>query len=344
MVEVNPRVAISLWGSCLYTNPLPPTWLFPRFLEDKGIDLVALSDPSAEYYVALDFSPKALKSITRIPRNRRLLIAFEPRAVNPAQHTKSIRNKVAKTFVMSPDQLILQSDEVIQLGPFQDPRDIQRRVTTQTGSPRLPQVVILNENKFSFVTRNQYKMRYLAILELVKAGWIVNIGGKNWSRGFFWQLREQAITLLVNLKAGATVNLLMYHSPLRKREEIKVVGHVENGLDFLSKFDFALAIENDPQYLSEKLLNAIAAGCVPLYVGSPLANFNIPESVAITVKGKNGDFEGALSDLNEEKISSIREAGRDWLASDGVIDYWSHDQALMNMANAIKNFVATASD
>jgi hypothetical protein len=337
MMEDRVKIAVSIWGQCLYENPLGKDWLFPKYLEEAGFELVSLDDSSAKFYAALDYSKPALKRIKRLSARQKVLVAFEPKAVNPSQHTKSTRNKFGAVYVMSPDQCIRSSDRVIQLGPFADLKKVLGLLTENAGKPRLAEVVILNENKFSFVPKNNYKMRYLAIRELAEAGWNVNVGGKNWQQGFLWQLKEQVITLLVNLKSGSKVDLRMYHGPLRSAPNIKFWGRVDDGLEFLSRFDFALAIENDSQYLSEKLLNAIAAGCVPIYVGASLDNFGIPADVALRVAGEPGEFEKSLRNLGTDAVDRIRAAGRKWLLEPGVLEYWSHEQALRNIVEVIKH-------
>ena len=329
------KIAISIWGQCLHQNPLGKDWLFPKYLEEAGFELVPLDDNSAQFYAALDYSKRALSRVERLSARQKILIAFEPKAVNPSQHTESIRNQFGAVYVMSPEQLIRSSDRVIQLGPFADLNRVSAMLNQASSKPRLAEVVILNENKFSFVPNNNYKMRYRAIRELAEAGWQVNIGGKNWQQGFVWQLKEQLITLLVNLKSGSKVDLRMYHGPLRTSSKIKFWGRVEDGLEFLSRFEFALAIENDSQYLSEKLLNAIAAGCVPIYVGASLNHFGIPAEVAMHVSGDPGEFVESLRNIGSADSERIRDAGRNWLLEPGVLEHWSHDQALKNIVEVI---------
>ena len=44
----------------------------------------------------------------------------------------------------------------------------------------------------------------------------------------------------------------------------------------MSFYRLCLVIENWPYYVSEKLFDALFAGCIPVYVGPSLINFGIP--------------------------------------------------------------------
>jgi hypothetical protein len=49
----------------------------------------------------------------------------------------------------------------------------------------------------------------------------------------------------------------------------------------MSKYKFALVIENDRSFISEKLFDALFAGCVPIYVGPSLNSLSLPPDLVI---------------------------------------------------------------
>jgi hypothetical protein len=51
------------------------------------------------------------------------------------------------------------------------------------------------------------------------------------------------------------------------------IGRVDDKFNAFSKYKYALIIENEADYVSEKLFDAIAAGCVPIYVGPNLSRY-----------------------------------------------------------------------
>ena len=66
-------------------------------------------------------------------------------------------------------------------------------------------------------------------------------------------------------------------------------GPVENKLEFDKKHKFSICFENEcyPGYTTEKLTEAFAAGCIPIYYGDPLAGNIFNKKAFINV----GDFE-----------------------------------------------------
>jgi hypothetical protein len=336
------NIAISAWGRCLFSSPIASLAPLVSSLESENINLVGLADPSAEFYVALDYSKSALRRVTRIPKSNRQLFAFEPRAVNPAQYTSKVRSKFAETTVGSPLQVLSETDRVGFPVAFENIDQVRKRLEATNPELTIDEVVMLNENKFSFIPRSQYKMRCKAVTELAHAGWTVNIGGKNWDSKLKWQVQQQLLTMLANMKAGTRLDLMQFHLPLKAHPNIKIWGRIEDGIDFLGKYRVALAIENDPDYVSEKLFNAVAAGCIPIFVGAPLELLGIPADIAISVQGKDGDFSRALENLSDKKARSVLDAGRKWLLSEDNLLKLSNRQGLQRVSGSITTFVKKA--
>ena len=86
------------------------------------------------------------------------------------------------------------------------------------------------------------------------------------------ELRERIWAVRKELSAHRLPSLteafsqFSYHYPSYK-------GRVENKLLELSKFKYAIVIENEADFVSEKLFDAIAAKCVPIYVGPDLSMY-----------------------------------------------------------------------
>lgn len=332
-------VAISLWGRCLTSYQADTDWEFPLFLAELGLNVVPLGDTRATHYVAMDHSERALESVTsQIPASRRLLFVFEPQAVNPRQYKMKTRSKYGSSIIGSERHRRMPSDRLIRLGTL--PKIEKYTVTLsnqreiETGS-----IGILNENKFSFTPKNLYKFRWRSVVDLSKSGLIVDLGGKNWDRGWWWHLNQQLLTLAVTVQSACRIDLFQFHGPLPTNSKIRLHGRVESELEFLSKFDFCLVIENDPDYVSEKLFNAVMSGAVPLYVGPPLGEFEIPLEIAVEMGKTNASFAEVIQSLSEADKDAIRIAGRNWLGDSQQYDKWSHAEALRTMADEIKRFL-----
>ncbi len=343
--EKRHRVAISIWGTCLVDNPQYSNWILLDHLRDLDIEVVRLGDHSAEAYVALDFSMRAFKAVTSSSRSKpRLLVAFEPESVNPAQYRKSIRSLFDQTLVLSPLQRLDGKDKVIIQGPFVDTDTISRNALKSNNDRELGSIAILNENKFSFVPGNHYKTRVRAIKQLTERGHQVHLGGKSWDRGFGWQTLQQLRVLAFAIKSLSAINLREWHNPIRRNTaNLHFHGRVEDGLDFLSKHEFSLAIENDSNYLSEKLLNAVAARTVPLYVGPDLALFDLPSDLAIRVDPGHHNFAAVIEGISEETKVRVLEAGLRFISNKTLLERWSHEKSLKTLAHEIHIFLDESS-
>lgn len=333
-------VAISLWGRCLTSYPADTDWEFPNFLAELGLNVVPLGDTRATHYVAMDHSERALERVTRqIPLSRRLLFVFEPQAVNPRQYKLKTRSKYGSSIIGSERHRRMPSDRLIRLGTL--PKIEKYSVALSKQREReAGSIGILNENKFSFTPKNLYKFRWRTIADLSKSGLIVDLGGKNWEQGWGWHLKQQLLTLAVTVQNACAIDLFQFHGPLPRSTKIRLHGRVESELEFLSKFDFCLVIENDPDYVSEKLFNAVMAGGVPLYVGPPLAEFDIPQEVVVEMGNANASFAEVIQSLSESKKDALRNAGRKWLGDSQQYEKWSHAEALRTMAAEIQRFLS----
>ena len=337
------KIAISAWGKCLTEQSMPDSWVLPQLLEREGFVLTSIQDSEAHIFVALDYDRSSVKRISKIvPTSRRLLFAFEPKAVNPRQHSSKVRSQFAQTVVMSPLQRFCETDQVLTLGAL-FPQEVLLQLALNSRSKRENAIVILNENKFSFVPGNNYKIRQLAIQKLAKEGWKVHVGGKNWTRSVVWQVRRQLESLLFARLSGSAVDLgSLRLAPKNWSKNITFHGQIPTGFEFMCRFKYALVIENDMNYVSEKLPNAIAAGCIPLFVGANLAIHGIPDDVAIRATPDTDDILKVLGEVSEADCLDVLGAGKEWLSKPETLENFSHDVGLERIVATIKNFAATS--
>jgi hypothetical protein len=320
---------------------MPDSWTLPQLLEREGFVLTSIQDSETNVFVALDYDRNSVKKISKIvPASRRLLFAFEPKAVNPMQHSLKVRSQFAQTVVMSPLQKCFETDQVLTLGAL-IPQEVSVQLALNSLSERENSIVVLNENKFSFVPGNNYKLRQLAIQKLAKEGWKIHVGGKNWTRSVFWQVRRQLESLLFAIFSGSAVDLgSLRLAPKNWSKNITFHGKIPSGFEFMCRYKYALVIENDMSYVSEKLPNAIAAGCIPLFVGPNLAIHGVSDDVAI---GANPDVEDILKVLrgvSEAKCIDVLTAGKEWISKPETIENFSHDLGLERIVTTIKSFAA----
>lgn len=298
-----------------------------EFLEDRGHTIVAPGDPSATHFLSFDHNAKSFAAVARqVPAARRILLVFEPRVVIPANYRKSVRRRYGTVLTVAtagPDYL-------------EWPQRDWRALPPKASSNRLAgSSALVNANKLSSISGSLYGLRRRVIESFAKEDLPLTLAGPNWTR------RGRAL-LVENLRALAYAVLNREWLDLREwaraaptTGSITYVGRVDDKEAVLQSAEFAVVIENSATYVSEKLFDAVFAGCVPLYVGPPLADYGIPESVAVVLPRSAGAFTDAVRHLTPAEKSATLAAGAAWLADAATHERWAMSRALERIAGRV---------
>jgi hypothetical protein len=299
-------------------NPMifsPPWDPFYNSLKSKyEINNLEYNECKEYFLVSLNYHKNLLK-ITQdfsIPLNNRILIVMEPKIVAPENYLNATRNLFRYVFVASP-LWKLNKNEIV----FNWPQRIDLNKTEnliKKSRYRNLNPVMINSNKISFIAGEMYTLRRKVLLSEPK----ILLFGKNWNFSSYFSLRF----FLNNLKNASTKSFTYKTNFINARvlvtnfftifkKKNNYIGPVESKSIVYQRHDFAVVIENELTYVSEKLFDVINEGCIPIYVGPDLEKFNlrlpsqlivIPEAVAIKNKIKE------LTNISElDKVSLRRE-------------------------------------
>ena len=94
------------------------------------------------------------------------------------------------------------------------------------------------------------------------------------------------------------------------------LGPVEDKLTAFSRAQWTVIIENSPDYVSEKLIDAVVARAAPIYVGPKLETFGFPANIAIACAPTSNSVVDALMSVSPERLTEVLHAGEAWLQSD----------------------------
>lgn len=232
-----------------------------------------------------------------------VLVLTEPRTVNPIQYKKKHLKKFDLVIPTSQARAASLGLEDHIYAPFQfiDPLD---QITK-----RDLDFVVLNANKFSSNSESLYALRRKISKYLYKNGFSYELYGLDWQMSKFKELRERIWSIRKELNCLRIPNFFAAFSEfMYKYPEYK--GAPVNKQEVLCKFKYAVIIENEADYISEKIFDAILSGCVPIYVGPSLKAYPILESCSFQIPGNIKDLkEFFLSDFTSfysEKIEKIR--------------------------------------
>lgn len=275
--------------------------------------------------ITLDIDPvEKLKSWTRrkkilgsiSPSAYRVLLRFEPKVVNPYSYIRAFSGRYDLVVDFG-----LRSKEAL-------PWPMSTQSMAQQPSwekPRLDKFCLINANKFSAVDGELYSLRK----QLAGKRGDLDVFGRGW--GEFGPLRRLNLltkVLVFALTAGSLPSLNAITTWLDR--ETLSQGPVTDKHATLGKYRYAVVIENEASYLSEKLFDSLVAGCIPVYVGlNPL-----PAELEKLIVRSSPDLK-SISDAMDK--ASELERGN-WIAE--VKSYFSSDLIKANGMEIVAEKVA----
>jgi len=338
-IDVKINVAVSCWGKDLTFDLSEHGLIFRRLLTEIGWHLVSIKDADVDIFLSLEFSQRTLSIVRgKVEKEKRILVQFEPPAVSPGSYTRSTRNKFGKIVVVSPEFLVGPTDEFWRQGFI---TDFEKFEPSKAHSVIPGSVGVLNENKFSLVYRSLYTLRKRALQTLIENNISLRIGGKNWDKGFIWTAAKQIHAILICLSSGRLPRLGLLRNSFKPIDRSIFVGTVENGLEFLSQHEYALVIENDERYVSEKIFNALEAGAIPVYVGGALHHWGEINETAILARPNPQAILRAITSVTEAQKIQLRNAARKYLIDQETRKFIQRDEGLKRLGEILRSYLRT---
>jgi hypothetical protein len=99
---------------------------------------------------------------------------------------------------------------------------------------------------------------------------------------------------------------------------------VDDKFEFTSQYAVALVIENESTYVSEKLLEAIQAGCIPVYVGPEISEEWLPRDLYVRANPDVMSIRKALEQAIAMNLAAAQHLQKQWLSSTAA-QLWSRE-------------------
>lgn len=301
-------------------------------LEEFGHTVVEPGDKRATHFVSLDHNARSFGLIaTAIPRESRTLVVFEPRVVLPANYRAQVRREYGNVIVMFAEATSESFLEWPQRDWKAHPPAKAKRTPGSTA--------VVNANKLSAIRGSLYGLRRRVIAQFAAEGLPLTLAGPNWSRRGWALAKENAKAVAYAVVNKQAIDPREWAGTVPTSGSITYLGKVDDKDAVLLASEFAIVIENSATYVSEKLFDAVIAGCVPLYVGPALSEYGIPDSVAVLLPPHAPDFTEAVRSLSSEEKDAVLAAGRAWLGSDKTETRWAMPHALRRLAREIHDSI-----
>jgi hypothetical protein len=223
-----------------------------------------------------------------------------------------------------------------QVGYVSDSFQTELDTTLAQNHDRMRRVGLINENKFSLVPGELYGLRARVIRDSRFWAEPLQVAGKNWTRGLVWTLAKQLGAFLEVIKAGLTPDVSRLRFPIGKTAA-RFLGRVESEIDFLRSLEIALVIENEPSYVSEKLTNAMIAGCQIVYVGPSLDLDNCCSVFIYECKPSSDAIAVAVQTLLQKPLPA-RDAFLEHLKTCNFLGSWLIRERTASLATLIEKW------
>ena len=304
----------------------PASNSFGEFLLDR--ELLALSvDSITEKLVCIDYASTVAKEIRRLSMNPEncTLIQMEPSVVLPANYAIHRQRQFGKVVAVG-GLRSNHSNSVHWPLLWPSTSELQKL----HGTERVERVVVINGNKMSFVKGELYSLRRKAIKNLKT----LDLYGTQWDSKFVSRLIialksfAQAV-LSLKLPRASGLNLWFQDYPKSK-------GQVDDKLQTMAHYKYALVIENSVEYMSEKLMEALFAGCIPIYVGPDPEEYGIPKELVIRAKPSLRSIREALLQAEVWNMNTFHAKLGEFLSSIEVRDLWDHTRVYERLLEKIQ--------
>jgi len=290
---------------------------------------VTLNPDSAEYFVCVDHSPSDLRSARRvgITRERSVLIRNEPTVVSPENRDSVVRKEYALIIDMGRPSSISRNT---MPWPQQWPSAATERIDF---SPRKNRVVLINANKVSFLPGELYSLRRACLAKFDS----IDLFGQGWNMSFGEKQKHYLSNLLIALKSGQLPRFSGGRYFFRNYENWKCAPVDKR--EIAKSYKFALVIENSKEFITEKLFDAFFSGCIPVYVGPNLDEFEIPNTLYVQAQDNLISIELAIESAKQIDYIKWEVIKDEWLSKVNVKDIWSADSVNKRIASEIGKFV-----
>jgi hypothetical protein len=200
-------------------------------------------------------------------------------------------------------------------------------------------ISMINAAKFSSGSSSNYGLRRKIAKRLSKEDVDFRIFGWDWNSGKLDELRRRAVALRASFRAGEKVSWGETFSTLLHRFNA-YHGGIADKLEILAQSELSLIIENDSDYVTEKIFDAFSTLTVPVFVGPSFAEF-LPEMEACIFRCDR-DVESIVQRVKEITLNQVaikRNAILELTRSGVLIEKFEFEKVWTDISQIIVNFV-----
>ena len=326
---------------------LPRFNLMSELFQSQGY--LITSDKDADYLIMLDHFPRKFRDWTPTlsEKPKSILIQMETDQILPQQNNAyKLYEVVIKIGRQKPERLLDQKfyfvnhpyiplENPAQLGTLTSKKFFEKDLKSHSEwLTRKIEVSMIAMNKFADGKSNLYNLRRKVVKKYGQS--VLQVYGYYWE-GFSRQTIINRIGFIKNSVLSFTnPQIILILKDLFTFYPSNICA-VEDKFDILFNSKYNLIIENSTTTITEKLFDALWAGCIPIYVGPPLNSFKLPSGVAIEISPEQllSEFHQIItSNYNEE---DILKCGKNFINSTEFAQNWGYESVFREIVEKCTN-------
>ena len=325
-------------------------------LEGRGFKLS--STFPAKHLICMNHNPKAYKEFIRFggkPENA-ALVCLEPYAVYPSQYSAKILELY--TVIHSPGNPTFRDvngqfipwpyeatanplkpcDDGLSLRSHVEENVLKGLFSYDNWINRKYFVTLINANKVSPVKNENYGLRRVYAHDLPEN--LLAVYGDLWTSSISKKIVHRLMVLLFTLKSGHLPKILNIYGNLHWKFKA-ARGSLKDKQLALQTSKFSIVIENDSSYISEKLIDVLINGCIPIYFGPKNIDSIIPKGTYLELPKTSAEVIPMLESLSEAEIQDLLGNIQMFVMSEKFTEKWDKKNVFTQLANSLDNQIRT---
>jgi hypothetical protein len=259
--------------------------------------------------ICVDYHKRSepLLSEAKIRGTPRVLIRQEPIVVQPLHGKK----KLLERF-----ELVITRGHPLERPQFNTFQEWD--ISEIDNATRFKRSVAISANKWSMIPGEYYSLRRKAYSQI--GG--IDVFGPGWNSSTIGELTLVAKEFVISLASGVFPDVSNLKWSLIRPQSY--LGVAASKMQTLSRYEVSLVIENSEGYMSEKLVDCILAGTIPVYVGERVEDYGIPAGLVIQAEPTVEAIRSAISQALNWDGHRYRMEAKAWAQSPGVKENWEN--------------------
>ena len=285
-------------------------------LERLGYEIA--DDKNFEVLINVNHNWNAISEIELLETGRaplKILIRVEPPSVYPNQYTYAVESKY--DMLLSPGNINSDEENFLRWpyayhlnpsAPSATTTSVREVLRTNMGSgvysyenwiTRPITFSMIAANKISPNGTGNYALRRK--LASYDSSDFLQVYGALWNASLRAKLRYRFGVLKFAVESKSDYQIQSIFHGLSQRFK-NAIGQVYDKHSIILNSKFSVVVENSDDYVSEKLLDAIMGGSIPIYYGPNLSKTGIPEDLVVRCSREHPELHRVQSAFTRQKV------------------------------------------